>query len=544
MLKCLFILVVCLIPQIALAQSVAHADQIESMLTNEYPEREPGSAVLIAKSGEIVLHNAYGQANIELDVPMDRQMVFEIGSITKQFTAMAILMLMEQGKLKLNNPVSKYLVDYPNGDRITIHNLLTHTSGITRTIKQNPWNETVRKKDFEPLEFIDYFKSEPMVSEPGELFAYNNFGYIILGVIIEKVSGRTYEEFIETEIFQRLGMKNSFFGKDYELVQRRAYGYEKDIDTFRNATYESLSQAYSAGGLMSTVHDLYLWNNAIHSNRVVNESSKNLAFTNHELNDGSKINYGYGWFIDDINGSGTYEHAGGVHGFRTNVIYLPKEDVFVATFSNCSCKDPRNISTEIAALLIGRPYTKPSSVFGTDENKLQKWVGKYTFRDGSARNVSLINHQLLWSLPNGQEIKMIAHSDSVFQLERTFTKVEFRQRSGNMIDAIVTQRINQRVGTRVYKSHTEISLPESTLSRYVGTYNLFPDFDLTITRDGSQLFSQGTDQIKFEIYPESKNTFFFKAIDAQIEFIVNEERECISLNITQDGNTYSGKKVE
>ena len=544
MLKCLFILVVCLIPQIALAQSVAHADQIESMLTNEYPEREPGSAVLIAKSGEIVLHNAYGQANIELDVPMDRQMVFEIGSITKQFTAMAILMLMEQGKLKLNNPASKYLVDYPNGDRITIHNLLTHTSGITRTIKQNPWNETVRKKDFEPLEFIDYFKSEPMVSEPGELFAYNNFGYIILGVIIEKVSGRTYEEFIETGIFQRLGMKRSYFGKDYELVQRRAYGYEKDIDTFRNATYESLSQAYSAGGLMSTVHDLYLWNNAIHSNRVVNESSKNLAFTNHELNDGSKINYGYGWFIDDINGSGTYEHAGGVHGFRTNVIYLPKEDVFVATFSNCSCKDPRNISTEITALLIGRPYTKPSSVFGTDENKLQKWVGKYTFRDGSARNVSLINHQLLWSLPNGQEIKMIAHSDSVFQLERTFTKVEFRQRSGNMIDAIVTQRINQRVGTRVYKSHTEISLPESTLSRYVGTYNLFPDFDLTITKDGSQLFSQGTDQIKFEIYPESKNTFFFKAIDAQIEFIVNEERECISLNITQDGNTYSGKKVE
>ena len=544
MLKYIILLFAYLIPALVFAQGVAVRDQIELMLLNEYPERGPGSAVLIAESGKIVLHNAYGQANIELDVPMDREMVFEIGSITKQFTAIAILMLMEQGKLKLNDPVSEYLVNYPNGDRITIHNLLTHTSGITRTIRQNPWDETVRKKDFGPLEFIDYFKDEPMVSEPGELFAYNNFGYIILGAIIEKVSGRTYEEFIETGIFQRLGMKHSYFGKDYELVQKRAYGYEKDKDTFRNATYESSSQAYAAGGLMSTVHDLYLWNIAIHSNRVVSESSKNLAFTNHELNDGSKINYGYGWFIDDINGSGTYEHAGGVHGFRTNAICLPKEDVFVVVFTNCSCKDPRNISTEIAALLIGRPYAKPSSVFGMDENNVQKWVGKYTFQDGSSRNVSLINHQLLWSLPNGQEIKMIAHSDSVFQLEHTLTKVEFRQRSGNMIAAIVTQRINQRIGTRVYKPHTEINLPDSTLAKYIGKYILFPDFDLTITMDGSQLFSQGTGQTKFEIYPESQNTFFFKAIDAQIEFVLNDKLECISLDITQDGKAYSGKKVE
>ncbi|HAA17422.1 MAG TPA: serine hydrolase, partial [Cytophagales bacterium] len=333
---------------------------LDAWLTAKYPAEGPGAAALVARGGEVLYHKAFGMANLELDVPMRTDMVFRIASISKQFTAICILMLAERGQLSLDDDLIEYLPDYPTeGQHISLRHLLTHTSGISRSFTLNPWDANIRRHDFSPKEFIDYFKIEPKSFAPGEYYQYNNFGYFLLGHIVELVSGMSYGDFVAQNIFEPLGMTNSYEAHDTDLVKNRAYGYEF-YGTYENKTYVSPSQALGAGSLMSTVEDLHRWYRGLLSGKLVSQESLDLAFTNHIRNDGEKINYGFGWFINEINGSPTVEHAGGDHGFRVDALYLPDEEVFVAVFSNCSCGEPRPLSTKIAALAIGKPYTEPT----------------------------------------------------------------------------------------------------------------------------------------------------------------------------------------
>src|SRR6056297_876104 len=285
--------------------------QFEEIIKEKYKADEPGAAVLVAKNDDVIYRKAFGMADLELDVKMKSEMVFEIGSVTKQFTAISILMLMEEDKLSLEDDITKYIEDYPtHGHTITIHHLLTHTSGIKSYTSMKEWQEKWRK-DYEPKEFIDFFKYEPMNFAPGEEFSYNNSAYFLLGYIIEKVSGKTYPEFIEQNIFKPLEMNNSYYGSQKKIIENRAPGYQKK-DEFVNAEYLSLTQPYSAGSIMSTVNDLYKWHKALHDYKLVEKETLEKAFSNYTLNNGEKINYGYGWFINEINGSSTIEHGGGI----------------------------------------------------------------------------------------------------------------------------------------------------------------------------------------------------------------------------------------
>src|SRR5690606_12080541 len=206
-----------------------------------------------------------------------------------------------------------------HGHAITIHHLLTHTSGIKSYTAMPSWMPEWRR-DFTPLELIDFFKNEPMDFEPGEQYAYNNSAYFILGYIIEKASGMTYEDFIEQRIFQPLGMADSRYGHKDEIVPRRAAGYTKSRDdgTYSHAEYLSMTQPYAAGSLMSTVSDLHIWNQAVHAHKLVSGNTLQKAFTNYTLNNGEPIGYGYGWSFDTIAGSPTIEHSGGIFGYVSN----------------------------------------------------------------------------------------------------------------------------------------------------------------------------------------------------------------------------------
>ena len=204
-------------------------------------------------------------ANLELNVPMRVDNVFRIGSITKQFTAVAILQLMEQGKLRLQDEITKFIPDYPTqGYKITIDHLLTHTSGIRNysSIKDTVQRGTL---DFTPKEMIDYFKHEPMRFAPGTKWEYSNSGYFLLGYIIEEITGKTYREYLEENIFKQLGMSNSLYASDIRLVNNRAGGYTKGDKGFENAPPISMTQVYSAGSIQSTVEDLFQWHRAVHS---------------------------------------------------------------------------------------------------------------------------------------------------------------------------------------------------------------------------------------------------------------------------------------
>lgn len=325
--------------------------KIDSLLEEKYEQNSPGAVFLVSKKGEIIYRKAFGQANIELNISMKPENVFQIGSMTKQFTAIAVMMLVEQGKLKLDDDITKYIPDYPTcGNKITIHHLLTHTSGIKSFTRMKTIND-IAKKNLTPAELIDFFKDEPMDFAPGEQFKYNNSGYAILGYIIELVSGKSYSDFIEQNILQKVGMKSSSYASHKNIVKNRASGYHNK-DGYINNIYISFSIPYSAGSLMSTVDDLFKWQQAINSNILISDSTEKKVFTNYVLNNGEKINYGYGWHLKEINGEQSREHGGDIFGFKSMGVYIPSKDIYVIGLSNCDCNSPTEVTRKIADLAI------------------------------------------------------------------------------------------------------------------------------------------------------------------------------------------------
>ena len=323
---------------------------IDSILNAKYVQDAPGASFLISKGGEIIYKKSFGLANLELNVPMKTNHVFEIGSMTKQFTAISILMLMERGKLNLDDDITKFIPDYPtNGNRITIHHLLTHTSGIKSYTRMKGLN-AISKQDLTPSALIDFFKNEPIDFVPGEKFKYNNSGYIILGYIIEKVSGLTYASFIEEEIFKRLNMTDSQYASHREVIQGRASGYH-NRDGYINSREISFTLPYSSGSLMSTVDDMYKWQEAIKNNILISKDASGKVFSNYTLTNGEPINYGYGWHIKELNGFSSREHGGSIFGFKSMGVYLPESDIYVIGLNNCDCNSPTKVTRKIAELV-------------------------------------------------------------------------------------------------------------------------------------------------------------------------------------------------
>ncbi|NJB72791.1 CubicO group peptidase (beta-lactamase class C family) [Saonia flava] len=329
--------------------------KIDSLLESKYRSTAPGAAFLVAKNGIPIYRKAFGKANLELNVPMRPENVFEIGSMTKQFTAIAILVLVEKGMLDLDDEILKFIPDYPShGKKITIHHLLTHTSGIKNFTNMKALRD-ISKKDLTPLELIDFFKNEPMDFNPGEKFKYTNSGYFILGYIIESVSGITYKDYIEKNIFQKIGMESSLYASHSKVIKNRASGYHYR-DDYINKMYISLTLPYASGSIMSTVDDLLKWQEALNQNVLVSQNTINKAYTNYTLNDGEYIDYGYGWHLKKINGVLSMEHGGSIFGFKSMGVYIPSEDVYVIGLSNCDCNSPTKITKEIAALVINEIY--------------------------------------------------------------------------------------------------------------------------------------------------------------------------------------------
>ena len=334
----------------------AYAQNLEaktdSLLLNVFKDKNgPGGVFMIAKGGKPIYQKAFGKSNVELGVDLTHKSVFQLGSMTKQFTAVAILMLEEQGKLSLKTPISTYIPDYPLGDKITIHHLLMHTSGIKDFTKMKSIQQ-IAEKDLSPKELIDFFKNEPVDFKPGEKFEYNNSGYVILGQIIELVSGETYKNYIDKNIFSKVKMTKSRYASDSELIMNRAYGYHQKATGYVNKTKISFNIPFSSGSLMSTLDDMLKWQNALNQNLIVSEKTIKKAFTKYQLNNGEVLTYGYGWHLKEIEGIPVREHGGSIFGFKTMAVYVPSKDIYVVGFSNCDCNSPTQVTRDIAALVL------------------------------------------------------------------------------------------------------------------------------------------------------------------------------------------------
>lgn len=517
---------------------------VDAILSEKYKSDQPGATALIAKDGKVIYRNAFGMANLELGVPMKPENVFEIGSITKQFTAVSILMLQEQGKLKVTDPLSKYMADYPEqGKNVSIHQLLNHTSGI-KSYTGMPSFMSRAREDMTPTELIDVFKNEPMDFEPGSEYAYNNSAYIILGHIIEVVSGKSYAEFIEENIFDKLGMKNSYYGSHSKIIKNRAYGYQPIDGGYRNADYLSLTLPYAAGSIMSCVDDLLLWSQAIHNNTLISEESKKLAFTEGKTTQGSRIYYGYGWSIDEINGTPTIEHGGGIFGYTTYGVYVPSENLYAIVLTNTNGNNPTDVTVEIASHALGKPY-KSVAKTSVSEKEMKQWVGAYSFDNDVNRFITFKNGTLYSQREGSEDLPLLALGNNEFQFEGSFTKYLFAKENGKRV-ANFQSRIRNGKGMEselaLPAEKKAISLGASTLKNYEGVYELQPGFEVTVTASGDQLFAQPTGQPKAELFPESTTTFFLKVVQAEVVFTLNSNGVAESLTLHQGGQKMPGKK--
>ncbi len=317
-----------------------------------------GLSIGIAKGDKILLAKGYGVADIELAVPATKETVYRIGSITKQFTAAAILLLVEDKRISLDDPITRFLPDYPAGDhKITIRHLLQHTSGIKSFTSLPSYRKEIRK-DTSHEEIIDRFKDIPLNFAPGEKFRYCNSGYYLLGVIVEKVAEKPYAEFLEQRVFQPLGLKKTSYDKQTRIIPNRASGYARGWSPLRNAPYVSMTQPFAAGALVSTVEDLIAWQRGLVSGKLLGADSYKLMTTPGKLNDGKPINYGLGLFIRKINGHLAVRHGGGINGFRSDLAYYPDIDCTIAILANSESAKPAKLSDRIARHLFGEDEKK------------------------------------------------------------------------------------------------------------------------------------------------------------------------------------------
>tara|TARA_B100000809_G_scaffold75634_1_gene73347 strand:+ start:938 stop:2509 length:1572 start_codon:yes stop_codon:yes gene_type:complete len=402
------------------------------MNTNYLPN-EPGAAIVITKEGKEIYSKGFGMANLEFKVPMTSKMIFRIASITKQFTAVSILLLEEKGKLNISDDFRKYLPDYPNsGKIITIEHLLTNTSGIPDYV-DFPNHNQISQTKVTTSEILDIFKDKPLEFEPGERYSYSSSGYNVLGAIIESVSGMTYEGFVETEIFEKLGMYNSFYDHPEEVRKNKILGYIKDSLGYRRADYITMCDPFSAGALSSTVHDLAVWNKAIHDGKLISIENLVKAFKHYKLNSGELSNYGFGWKSSLFLGHKLYHHSGRINGFRTNGFYFPKEEIYIAILSNntSSAIGPRNLSFFIAAELLGESINHSVKI---DKEDVLKIIGTYA---NSERTIEITadSNKLFFDISwaNGE---LIASSKDEFYVKGTHLACYFDYDSNGVAKSI------------------------------------------------------------------------------------------------------------
>jgi CubicO group peptidase (beta-lactamase class C family) len=349
--------------QVLNAQS--KASQIEDLMSLYTEYGQFNGSVLVAEDGEVLYKHGFGKANMEWDIPNATNTKHRLGSITKQFSAMLILQLVEEGKLKLDAPITTYLPDYPKakGDKISLHHLLSHSSGIPNYTSFPKFFEETSRDPFTPTEFISQFKDLELEFTPGEKFAYSNSGYFLLGVIIEKVTGKSYEENLQEKIFQPLNMKNTGFDHHNVILKNRASGYEKRGNSYSNAAYLDMSIPYSAGSLYSTVEDMYLWDRALQNNTLLSKENTDLLFAAH-IRMGSGT-YGYGWGTNKMANAASKDsivvigHGGGINGFNTLINRIPANQELIVLLNNTGGTNLGEMSRKIIKILNDLPYELP-----------------------------------------------------------------------------------------------------------------------------------------------------------------------------------------
>ena len=397
-------------------------------------------SILLAREGKPLVSKGYGYANAEWQIPNSPQTKFRVGSITKQFTSMTVMQLREQGKVKLEDSVCVYLSPCPDTwQPVTIHHLLTHTSGIPTYTGLAEW----RKVNMVPKtvdEMIGFFRDLPLQWTPGEKYAYNNSGYFLLGAVIEKITGKKYEQVLQEQIFTPLGMTDSGYDWSATIIPRRASGYSGRGPAVKNTAALDMQQPYSAGSLYSTTEDLLKWDQALYTERLLPAAAKATMWTPF------KENYAYGWSIAPASavtfGHRRIAHSGGINGFSAMIIRLPDVNVTSIVLANNDSVNAGAVARDLLAIFYGQPYTVPvpRTVATVDPAVYDKYVGKYEISPTFIMTVTREGNSLVTQATGQNKLEVFPESETTFFPKVIDALLTFEKDSSGKVVALVLRQ--------------------------------------------------------------------------------------------------------
>jgi CubicO group peptidase (beta-lactamase class C family) len=525
----------------------ALAARIDTSIAPYYKSNEPGATVIVTRDGKTVFRKAYGMADVAKQVPMTPEMSLRLGSITKQFTSTAIMMLADEGKLSVADDIGKYLPGYPmHGKKITIEHLLTHTSGIVSYTGKPDFRANMTK-DMSVAQMIDSFKNDPLDFEPGSQWRYNNSGYFLLGAIIEKLSGLPYARFVEQRIFVPLGMTNTAYEGYERGTAPRASGHSGASGHYEPSAPLSMALPYAAGSLVSTVDDLARWDAAVSSGKLLKAASWQQAFAPYTLVGGAPTRYGYGWMVGTVQGAPAIGHGGGINGFRTYAWRLPSEKVYVAVLSNSDSGmvAPEIVANKIAAIAIGKPYREFTAI-KLEPKALEAFAGVYRIDDKATRTFRAENGRLVMERSGRGNVAVQPFSETGFFVPNTLDYMEFGRGASGEVEQVTYYQgekaeVQRRTGAVAERQ--VIKVPNAILDTYLGRYQLSPDLFIDVSRDGERLFGQATGQPAMELFAMTETLFFTREVNAQVRF--NKDADgAPQLLLSHDGRNMPGKKIK
>lgn len=535
----------------------AYAERADALVA---PYVEAGlfsGVILVAKDGHPIFRRAYGLADREWEIPNTPQTHFRIGSLTKAFTAAAVLTLTEAGTLGLDDPIRRWVPSVPEAwAGVSLRHLLQHRSGIINFTALPNYYDQIARVDHTPAQIVALVANEPLLFPPGERFEYSNTNYVLLGMAIEAASSLSYPHYLREKILAPLGLTETGYDDLTLVLPRRAAGYRRGRAQWRNAVPMAASSAYAAGALYSTVDDLLAWDAALTGTRLLSGASRAAMF------DDRGTGYGLGWFVtrafgkpgDKTSGHRVFGHAGSIPGFLSINDVYPDDSLTVIVLSNTETAPAQKIARDLAALQFGH-YEAPEEIV-LEDVILDRYPGTYRLgprafltvtREGKGEGRGLLARV---DAPGAGEpaTPFVPESDRTFVSRVADTRLTFETEPDGTPTGVILHRDGRdRVGPRVTEAeakavldeppptHREVAIDRSGLSAFAGRYALAPGVEIAVTVEDGHLFAQGTRQPRNELFPEGERAFFLRAVDAQVRFTADEAGRTTGLILRQNG---------
>ncbi len=410
--------------------------RMEEIIQSHVKNQQFMGSVLVAKGDKILLDRGYGSANLEWQIPNSPSTKFRLGSVTKQFTAACILLLQQRGKLNVSDPVKKYMPNAPAAwDKITIYHVLTHTSGIP-SFTSFPDYGDLEAKSTTPEKLVERFRNKPLDFEPGTKWNYSNSGYVLLGYLLEKISGQTYQQFLEQNIFTPLGMKDSGYDSNSAIIMHRASGYSPSPHGIINTGYIDMTIPFSAGALYSTTEDLLRWERGLFGDKIISADSLK------QMTTPFKQDYAFALQVKEVNGRKRIDHGGGIEGFNTELAYWPDDQLTVVALGNLNGMAPEEIANQLAATVHGEKVmlTSERKEIELAPDVLRQYVGEYELAPKAILSVTLNGNQLETQLTGQGKSPVYPEAENRFFLKVVDAQLEFTKDASGKVNQVILRQ--------------------------------------------------------------------------------------------------------